>query len=152
MTAKLSLVADKHKVSDHALTEILAASSIDQGMQLDDSAIFIMSTNGKRQEARTSAGSTIETNQRSIISDENFFVLQWDGKMLNGLLHTDKRKEHIAMSLKPLESSNTKLLLSVTELPDNGTAENETEGITEQLTKLYIDQQNSWFLLRLTSN
>ena len=139
MTEKVSLVADKHKVSDRALTEILAASSVDQGVQLDDSTISVMSTNRKRQQARTSAGNTIETNQQSIISDENYFVLQWDGKMLKGLHHTDNRKEHIAITLKPLENSKTELLLSVTELADNGTVENETEAITEQLTKYHID-------------
>ena len=90
VTKKVSLVADKHKESDRALTEILAASSVDQGVQLDDSTISVMSTNRKRQ-ACTSAGYTIETNQQSIISDENYFVLQWDGKMLKGLHHTDKR-------------------------------------------------------------
>ena len=108
-------------------------------MQLDDSTVSVMSTNRKRQQARTSADNTIETNQQSIISDENYFVLQWDGKMLKGLHHTDKRKEHFAITLKPLENSKTKLLLSVTEHADNGTAENETEAIAEQLTKYHID-------------
>ena len=139
LTAKVGILADKHKVSDRALTEILGASAVDRGMDLDNCTVSVMSTNRKRKECRTILGQEIEANQQNIISDENHFVLQWDGKMLKSLQHTDKRREHIAIALKPLENSKTELLLSITQLAKNGTAENETEAIKEQLSKYHID-------------
>ena len=54
-------------------------------------------------------------------------------------------------TLKPLENSKTELLLSVTELPDNGTAENETEAITKQLNKYHIDNKTVGFCFDTTA-
>ena len=48
-------------------------------------------------------------------------------------------------TLKPFENSKTELLLSLTELPDNGTAENE------ELTKYHIDNKTVGFCLDTTA-
>ena len=49
MTAKVDILADKHKTSDRALTEILNASAVDQGVDIDDCTASVMSTNRKRK-------------------------------------------------------------------------------------------------------
>ena len=49
VTARVGVLADKHKVSsDRALTEILGASTVDQGVDIDECIVSIMSINWKR--------------------------------------------------------------------------------------------------------
>ena len=51
MIAKVGVLADKHKVSsDRALTETLGASAVDQGVDIDECIVSVMSTNWKRKE------------------------------------------------------------------------------------------------------
>ena len=47
MTAKVDVLADKHKISDRALTEIVGANTVDQGVDIDECTVSVMSTNGK---------------------------------------------------------------------------------------------------------
>ena len=93
-------MAHKHEVSYRNL----AVSSFNQDMSLDVCTVSVKSTNQKRQKTRTSIATKIEANQQNIASSKNYFVLHWDGKMLKGLCHSDKKKEHIAIILKPLEN------------------------------------------------
>ena len=50
MTAKLNVWADNHEISDRALTNIIiGASAVDQGVDIDECAVTVMSTNRKRK-------------------------------------------------------------------------------------------------------
>ena len=84
MTAKLGVLANKQQISDCALTEIMGASTVDQGVDIDECAVSVMSTNWKRKESRSLLAQDTEVNQQKIISDANYFVMQWDGKVLQG--------------------------------------------------------------------
>ena len=53
MTAKVVILADKHKTSDRALTEIFGASAVDQGVDIDECTASVMSTNRKRKAIRS---------------------------------------------------------------------------------------------------
>ena len=81
MNAKVSVLAHKYKISDHAPTEILGASAVDQGVDIDDYAVSVVSTNRKRKETRNLLGQEIEVQQQKIILDENYFVMQWGGNV-----------------------------------------------------------------------
>ena len=70
--------------SDRALTEIFGASAVDQGVDIDECTASVMSANRKRKETRSLLGQEIQVNQQKIISDENYFVMQWDGIVLKG--------------------------------------------------------------------
>ena len=55
MSANVSVLADyhNHKISDRALTEILGASAVDQGVDIDECTVSVMSTNWKRKETQS---------------------------------------------------------------------------------------------------
>ena len=50
MNTKVSVLADKHKISDCALTEILWASAVDQDVDIDECTVSVMSANRKKKE------------------------------------------------------------------------------------------------------
>ena len=68
VNAKVSVLADKHKISGRALTKILGASAVDQGVDIDECIVSVMSTNRKRKETRSLLGQEIEVHQQKIMS------------------------------------------------------------------------------------
>ena len=65
--------------------------------------------------------------------------------MLIDLYHIDEKKEHIAIVLKTLKNWKIELILSMTQLADNGTAQTETEAYRKQLS-MYHFENNKIFV------
>lgn len=82
------MVADKHGLSHHAVTELLSAHLLSQGKQLDDYNVSVMTSKRKRDQNRTEKGNALPKKDEQNVEDHQTFLLQWDGKMLKGFKHS----------------------------------------------------------------
>ena len=130
-------VADKHQISHRALTEIVFADKVTHEISSDQVTLSVMTCKRQRDAERSVAGSKLQHNiEQSIEAPESLFVLQWDGKMLEGLHHVDKGVEHVAVILHSLTNPEKDILLSMIGLHNMAsTAENEALLIRNELQK-----------------
>ena len=84
ITKPVSMVADKHGLSHHAVTELLSAHLLSHGKQLDDYSVSVMTSKRKRDQNRIEKGNELPKKDEQNVEDHQTFLLQWDGKMLKG--------------------------------------------------------------------
>ena len=88
-------MADKHKVSNRALTEILGEIHKAQNDNIDNTKLYIMGTKRKQDLARTEMGTKFLDNNLNKIKCGG--ILHWDGKILKTLTHVGQLKERVAI-------------------------------------------------------
>ena len=116
----VNIVADKHHISHRGLTEVMSAAIHSGSGSINDLSLSkdtVLRHRNKIREHKTK--SIYQTNIKAIkTSENNRYLLHWDGKMLHGLEHVETSSEVVTILLTCFHEKR-EILLKV---------ENETEG------------------------
>ena len=127
------LLADSAGISNRVLTK-LAASIIPPEKNLDHYNVSVKTMTRRWKAARTSKAREIVKNQLGN-SNDKYFALHWDGKIIKSLTHVGKDIEHVAVILTGTDGQEA--LLSIIGIDGPSTADNEAKHII-QVCKMTI--------------
>ena len=131
-------MADKHHISHRGLTEVITAVIHFVGGSINDLSLSKDTVRRHCNKIREhKAKSICQTNIKAIkTSENNKYLLHWDGKMLHGLEHVETSSEVVAILLTATHRKR-EILLKI---------ENGTEGhiTAAQLTKIILETMDMW--------